>query len=87
MLGLIVALYEVGCFLGAIITSVVGEGLGRRKSIMIGAVIMLIGAILQATSYGRPQMIVARIISGVGMGFINSTVPVSNKYAFFMLLR
>lgn len=37
---------------------------------------MIIGAILQATSYGRVQMIIARIVSGMGMGAINSTVPV-----------
>ena len=37
---------------------------------------MIIGAILQASSYGRVQMIIARVISGVGMGAINSTVPV-----------
>lgn len=77
ILGLIVSLYEVGCFLGAVLTSFFGEGLGRRKSIMLGGVIMAVGAILQATSYGRPQIFVARIVSGVGMGFINSTIPVS----------
>lgn len=37
---------------------------------------MVIGAVLQATAYGTAHMIVARIVSGVGMGFINSTVPV-----------
>ncbi|CAF9903886.1 MAG: hypothetical protein GOMPHAMPRED_000597 [Gomphillus americanus] len=29
-----------------------------------------------STSYGLPQMIIARIVSGIGMGFINSTAPV-----------
>lgn len=37
---------------------------------------MIIGALLQATSYYKSQLIVARIVSGFGMGFINSTVPV-----------
>lgn len=37
---------------------------------------MIIGALLQATAYTRTHMIVARVVSGVGMGFINSTVPV-----------
>jgi hypothetical protein len=37
---------------------------------------MIVGALLQATAYSRAHMIVARIVSGVGMGFINSTVPV-----------
>lgn len=74
--GLIVAIYEVGCFLGSVATSIFGEAIGRKKSIGTGVVIMIIGAMLQATAYTRAHMVVARIVSGVGMGFINSTVPV-----------
>lgn len=37
---------------------------------------MIIGAVLQASAYSRAHIIVARVVSGVGMGFINSTVPV-----------
>ncbi|KIM96736.1 hypothetical protein OIDMADRAFT_32656 [Oidiodendron maius Zn] len=76
MIGVIVAIYEVGCFFGSLATAAFGEQIGRRKSIAIGCVTMIIGAILQATSYGRVQMIIARIVSGMGMGAINSTVPV-----------
>ncbi|APA12168.1 hypothetical protein sscle_09g069380 [Sclerotinia sclerotiorum 1980 UF-70] len=74
--GLIVAIYEIGCFLGSVATSVFGENIGRKKSIAIGVVIMILGASLQASAYSRAHLIIARIISGVGMGFINSTVPV-----------
>jgi MFS family permease len=74
--GLIVAIYEVGCFIGSMITSIFGEQLGRKKCIGTGAVTMVIGALLQATAYSRAQMIVARVVSGIGMGGINSTVPV-----------
>ena len=56
MIGLIVAIYEVGCFFGAIITAAVGEQLGRRKSIGAGVIVMIIGAVLQATSYSRAQV-------------------------------
>lgn len=66
----------VGCFLGAMATAFVGEKAGRRKSIAAGAVIMIVGAILQTTAYSRAHMIVARIVSGFGMGAINSTAPV-----------
>lgn len=66
----------VGCFIGAMTTAFVGEKLGRRKSIGIGAIISMIGAILQATAFGRAHLIVGRVISGIGLGFINSTVPV-----------
>ncbi|KAH8657701.1 general substrate transporter [Xylariales sp. PMI_506] len=76
MVGTIVAIFEIGCFFGAVLTSIFGEKLGRRKTIFIGAVIMVIGALLQASSYSRAQLIVGRIVSGLGMGTINSTVPV-----------
>jgi MFS family permease len=66
----------VGCFFGSIFTALFGEQLGRRKSIGAGVIVMIVGALLQATSYTRSQMVVARIVSGFGMGAINSTVPV-----------
>ena len=66
----------VGCFLGSVATAAVGEQLGRRKSVGAGVIVMIIGALLQATAYTRAHMIVARIVSGFGMGAINSTVPV-----------
>lgn len=40
---LIVAIFEVGAFCGCIITSIFGQDLGRRKSVLIGVVIMIIG--------------------------------------------
>jgi MFS family permease len=52
--------YEVGCFLGAVTTSFIGESLGRRRSIFIGVVIMIVGALLQATAYVSAHMIVVR---------------------------
>ncbi|KAL1597640.1 hypothetical protein SLS59_007338 [Nothophoma quercina] len=76
MIGTIVAIFEIGCFLGAMTTAFVGEKLGRRKCVGIGAIISIIGAILQATAFSRAHLIVGRVVSGVGLGFINSTVPV-----------
>ncbi|KAF8151788.1 general substrate transporter [Crassisporium funariophilum] len=71
--GTIVSLYDIGCFFGAISTFVFGEKLGRKKTFMIGVVIMSIGAILQTCSFSVPQMIVARLITG----WINTaTAPV-----------
>ena len=67
---------EVGAFLGAIVSTTFGERLGRRKTVAVGVVVMIIGALLQATAYTRAHIIVARIVSGIGMGVINSTVPV-----------
>jgi len=76
MVGTVTALYDIGCFLGAILTVVIGEPLGRKKSILLGTTIMSIGAILQITAYGVPQMIVGRIIAGIGNGINTATAPV-----------
>ena len=40
----------------------VGDRLGRKNCIYTGAVLQAIGAILQASSFGVPHMIVGRIV-------------------------
>jgi MFS family permease len=42
----------------------VGEGLGRKKTFLIGVIIMSIGALMQASAYTVSQMIIARVITG-----------------------
>ncbi|KZL66728.1 sugar transporter stl1 [Colletotrichum tofieldiae] len=76
MTGLIVAIYEIGCFFGCVATAIFGEKYGRRRTIGTGCSVMVVGAIIQAASYGRAQLIAGRIVSGIGMGIVNSTVPV-----------
>ena len=76
MIALIVSIMEIGAFLGSIFTAIVGEQLGRKRSITIGVAVMIIGAILQATAFTRAHLIVARVVAGIGLGIVNSTVPV-----------
>ncbi|KAJ0135775.1 hypothetical protein HZ326_21208 [Fusarium oxysporum f. sp. albedinis] len=74
--GTVVAIYEIGCFFGAIFCLIFGEYFGRRKCIMMGCVVLSVGAALQATAFGIPQMIVGRIVAGLGNGMNTSTIPV-----------
>lgn len=76
MISLIVSIMEVGAFLGSMATAIAGQRLGRRKTIAIDVVIMIIGSLLQSTAYTGAHMIVARIVTGFGLGAVNSTVPV-----------
>ncbi|CAL5874216.1 uncharacterized protein PFLUO_LOCUS8504 [Penicillium psychrofluorescens] len=73
--GIVVAAYNLGCFAGSIPTIWVGNILGRRRAIFIGSSIMIIGAILQCTSYDLAQLIVGRLVTGFGNGINTSTVP------------
>lgn len=63
---LVVAIYEIGCLLGSGLIIFVGDKLGRRKSVLIGTLIMLIGTALQATAFSLAHMIVGRIVTGFG---------------------
>jgi sugar porter (SP) family MFS transporter len=66
----------VGCLIGALSCLWLGDMLGRRPVIWIGTIIMVIGAIIQCTSFGLAQLIVGRIITGVGNGMHTATIPV-----------
>lgn len=74
--GAAIALYEIGCMFSALSTIYLGDKLGRLKTIFLGASIMLVGGALQACSYTLAHLIVARIVTGLGNGFITATVPV-----------
>ncbi|KAI0440504.1 hexose carrier protein [Xylaria telfairii] len=73
---IVTSIYTIGCFFGALLAFSIGENLGRRKTIVIGAIIMTVGAILQTTSFTVPHMIVGRIVTGVGNGINTATAPV-----------
>lgn len=76
LLGTVTALYDVGCFFGAVAAFSLGERLGRKKSVLLGTTVMSIGAILQISSYSVAQMIVGRIVAGLGNGLNTATAPV-----------
>ncbi|KAL9127022.1 MAG: hypothetical protein Q9175_007816 [Cornicularia normoerica] len=76
LLGTVTALYDVGCFFGAVAAFSLGERLGRKKSVLLGTTVMSIGAILQVSSYSVAQMIVGRIVAGLGNGLNTATAPV-----------
>ncbi|KAJ5698248.1 Major facilitator superfamily domain general substrate transporter [Penicillium macrosclerotiorum] len=79
MQGTVTALYEVGCLFGALFMLIWGDWLGRRKGIITGAIIMILGVVIQVTSYvgHQPlaQFIIGRIITGAGNGMNTSTIP------------
>lgn len=66
--GITVGGYTLGCFFGAVATIWLGNILGRKKAIMLGSTIMVVGAVIQTASFSLPQLIVARLITGFGNG-------------------
>ncbi|PWN31699.1 sugar transporter STL1 [Meira miltonrushii] len=73
--GLTIGLYEIGCLIGALSCLWLGDLWGRRAIIWIGTVWMIVGAIIQTSSYSLAQLIIGRVIGGVGNGMHTATIP------------
>jgi MFS family permease len=59
--GTVVAIYEIGCLAGSLFAFFFGDRFGRRKMIMLGCTILIIGAALQVSASSIPHMIVSFI--------------------------
>ncbi|KAK7756223.1 hypothetical protein SLS62_001816 [Diatrype stigma] len=79
MQGLVTAIYEIGCLFGAVFILWYADLLGRRKAMILGATIMILGTIIQVTcefnAMPLAQFIVGRVVTGVGNGINTSTIP------------
>ncbi|MCJ1371560.1 hypothetical protein MMC20_002778 [Loxospora ochrophaea] len=79
MQGFVTAIYEIGCLFGAIFILLFGDWIGRRRAMMLGGAIMIVGVIIQVTSEAGAtplaQFIIGRTITGVGNGINTSTIP------------
>ncbi|KAF2212746.1 hypothetical protein CERZMDRAFT_40536 [Cercospora zeae-maydis SCOH1-5] len=70
-----VAVYLIGCFLGAVVVLFCGESWGRKSTTFWGSLIMIIGTIFQAATFGYGPFAVGRVIGGIGNGMVTSTMP------------
>ncbi|GAM82251.1 hypothetical protein ANO11243_002300 [Dothideomycetidae sp. 11243] len=74
--GTMVAILEVGAFIASLVVGTIGDILGRRRTILYGAMIFLVGGAFQTFATGMPMMLVGRIIAGLGVGALSTIVPV-----------
>ena len=76
VVGTLTALYDVGAVIGAIVAAFTAERIGRKHALVVGTIMLMIGTILMGSAYGRAQFMVARIFTGIGIGYITSVTPV-----------
>ncbi|EOA86084.1 uncharacterized protein SETTUDRAFT_47694 [Exserohilum turcica Et28A] len=75
-LGTMVAILEVGAFISSLVVGRIGDVLGRRKTILYGSLIFVVGGALQTFANGIPMMLLGRVIAGLGVGSLSTIVPV-----------
>lgn len=59
---LVVAIYEIGCLIGSFFIIGFGDKLGRRRAVLVGTLIMLVGTAIQTSSTTLAQLIVGRYV-------------------------
>ncbi len=73
--GVVIACFTLGALPGCLSCSYTSDKFGRRPVIFVGAVLTLIGQILEASAFHLAQLVVGRTILGVGVGMLSGTVP------------
>ncbi|KKZ61407.1 hypothetical protein EMCG_03963 [[Emmonsia] crescens] len=74
--GGITASMAAGSWMGALISGFLSDIFGRKKSIMVGAIIWIVGSIITCASQNIAMLIVGRIINGFSVGICSAQVPV-----------
>jgi MFS family permease len=71
-----VAILEVGAFIASLSVGRIGDMIGRRKTILYGSLVFLVGGAFQTCATGMPMMYLGRITAGLGVGALSTIVPV-----------
>ncbi|MEC3979329.1 sugar porter family MFS transporter [Amycolatopsis sp. H20-H5] len=73
--GVITASLSVGAIIGALCSPRTNEKIGRRRTIMVAAVIVIVGTLAATFSPTFTLLVVSRLVIGLGIGLSSSTVP------------
>jgi AAHS family 4-hydroxybenzoate transporter-like MFS transporter len=72
----------LGMALGSFFLSPVADTIGRRRMVILSLVIMIVGTLWTALSGGLTELVLSRILTGLGVGsMIAVIVPMSSEYA------
>lgn len=61
-----VGIWNLGCLCSAVMTIFLADRFGRKSLMFIGLVLLLIGQIIQASSFAWGQFLAGRFIAGLG---------------------
>ncbi|KIK69831.1 hypothetical protein GYMLUDRAFT_67119 [Collybiopsis luxurians FD-317 M1] len=74
--GSMVAVLEVGAFATSLAAGRVGDIIGRKGTLFIGALVFTLGGAIQTFTTGFSVMVLGRIVSGAGVGLLSTIVPI-----------
>ncbi|KAK5702960.1 Ribulose bisphosphate carboxylase large chain [Elasticomyces elasticus] len=75
-IGTMVAILEVGALIASLAVGRIGDIIGRRKTILYGAMIFVVGGTCQSFATGMSMMMLGRFVAGLGVGALSTIVPI-----------
>ncbi|KAK3315679.1 general substrate transporter [Apodospora peruviana] len=73
--GAVVSVFTGGAFFGALFAGYTADKLGRKQTILLGALVFLLGGGLQTGAQTIDYLYAGRCLAGVGVGFLTMVVP------------
>ncbi|MEV3859441.1 MFS transporter [Streptomyces sp. NPDC050095] len=73
MVTVVFAVYAVGVMVSLVLAGHVSDWLGRRRVLLAALTLQLVAAVLFLTSAALPVLLVARFVTGLGVGMLTAT--------------
>ncbi|CUS23093.1 LAQU0S08e01970g1_1 [Lachancea quebecensis] len=81
-MSILVSFLSLGTFVGALAAPFISDTWGRKSTIIISTfLIFMVGNSLQVAANGTTLLVIGRVFSGVGVGFISAVVPLYQSEA------
>ncbi|GAA5889561.1 hypothetical protein JCM5296_005985 [Sporobolomyces johnsonii] len=74
--GGITAAMPAGSFGGALVNSYISDKIGRKKTIILGAWIWVLGCIIQSAANDVVTLVAGRVVAGIAVGILSAIVTV-----------
>ena len=74
-LGFTVGSLLIGCFIGAFFAGRLADLIGRRNTMMIAALLFLVGALIQGSAHDHMIFVIARLAGGMAVGAASVLSP------------
>lgn len=74
-IGFIIAILEIGAMISSLMVAKLSDKLGRKRTILIGTFIFMIGGLFQSFASNLFVFAIGRVLSGFGVGILLTMVP------------
>lgn len=74
-IGVVISILEIGAMVSSLLVSKISDLMGRKRTILLGTVIFMVGGSLQSFAANLWIFGVGRVFSGFGVGILSTMVP------------